>query len=480
MNVLILGAGQVGRTVLKTLSADPNMTITMVDIDGQALEDLGNVHSCNTITGHASSPNVLRKAGIEDADALIAVTASDEVNLIACQVALTLHDTPRRIARIRNINYLKDGHERLFASGGIPVDEPISPELAVVEHLTKLISFQGAHYVTEFADGNLIMTCSQIHPDSHLVDVAAAEVSHVTSNRVDVVGLVRDAKLLPNLGAQTLRANDIAFILGTASDMHARAQGLSGLLKPDRSIVIGGGGNIGMQLAANIQKLKPTRTLKIIEPNEERAAQLGAVLKTGINLDVLHGDATSEDFLRANDVNDSDLYCAVTNNDLANIVSSLSATRLNVKRTLTLVQQVHYLESLANAGLGILISPQQVTANIIQGLVRENTVTAFRHLPTFNLDVIELKVQGNPETSRVVGKLPSQLKLPKGVHWACLVRNAEAVEPAGSGANVELYPILGERAVDLLDGDRAILITENSKATNAVEQLFRAKAIKLF
>ena len=477
MNVLILGAGQVGRTVLQSLAADINMDVTVIDTDQHALAEIRAMHSCNTVAGHASSPDVLREAGIDDCDAIVAVTASDEVNLVACQVALTLHDTPMRIARVRNLAYLGGNHADLFSSGGIPVDEPISPELTVVNHLKNLVEYQGAVYIAEFADAELVMTCTRMPPGSDLIGLQPNDFKTASGNRAHLVGLLRDNNIVEPLTEAKIAAGDLVFILGQKESMQALSRDSSGIIKPYRQIVIGGGGHIGMRLAKDVHELSPRRNIKIIEADPARAEQLAGELRSSMDLTVLSGDASSEDFLRANDVNDSDLYCAVTNNDLVNVVSSLTAKRLNVKTVFTLVQHVHYLESLVQAGIEIPISPQQTTANIIQRLVREKTLSVFRHLALFNLDLIELKVQGNTETSRVVGKRPSHLKLPKGTHLLSLIRGSDQESDV---RQLEIYPIHASPDIGLEEGDRAIFITESSEATTKVEQLFRAKAFKLF
>ncbi|MCY4128134.1 MAG: Trk system potassium transporter TrkA [Gammaproteobacteria bacterium] len=477
MNVLILGAGQVGRTVLQSLAADINMDVTVVDTDQHALAEIRAMHSCSTVAGHASSPDVLREAGIEDCDAIVAVTASDEVNLVACQVALTLHDTPMRIARVRNLDYLGENHVKLFSAGGIPVDEPISPELTVVNHLKDLVEYQGAVYIAEFADAEVVMTCTRMLAGSDLIGLKPNQFATASGNRAQLVGLLRDNKMVNSLRDAKIAVDDLAFILGQKNAMHELSRDLSGIIKPYRQVVIGGGGQIGMRLAKDVHELSPRRNIKIIEADPARAEQLAGELESSMDLTVLSGDASSEDFLRANDVNDSDLYCAVTNNDLVNVVSSLTAKRLNVKTVFTLVQHVHYLESLVQAGIEIPISPQQTTANIIQRLFREKTLSVFRHLALFNLDLFELKVQGNAETSRVVGQQPSQMKLPKGTHLLCLVRGADQENSAGQ---TEIFPFHANPDVRLEEGDRAIFITESSDATTKAEQLFRAKAFKLF
>ena len=477
MNLLILGAGQVGRTVLQSLAADVNMDVTVVDSDPQALNEIRAMHSCNTVAGHASSPDVLREAGIEDCDAIIAVTASDEVNLVACQVALTLHDTPMRIARVRNLAYLGGNHTDLFSTGGIPIDEPISPELTVVNHLKHLVEYQGAVYIAEFADTEVVMTCTRMLPESELIGLRPSDFKTASGNRAHLVGVLRNNKMVAPLSDAKIASEDLIFILGQKHAMQALSKDSSGIIKPYRQIVIGGGGHIGMRLAKDVHQLSPRRNIKIIEADPARAEQLAGELESSMDLTVLSGDASSEDFLRANDVNDSDLYCAVTNNDLVNVVSSLMAKRLNVKTVFTLVQHVHYLESLVQAGIEIPISPQQTTANIIQRLVREKTLSVFRHLALFNLDLIELKVQGNAETSRVVGKRPSDLKLPKETHLLALVRGANQKSDL---EQLEIYPIHANPDIGIDEGDSAIFITESGEATTKVEQLFRAKAFTLF
>ncbi|MCY3859393.1 MAG: Trk system potassium transporter TrkA [Gammaproteobacteria bacterium] len=477
MNVLILGAGQVGRTVLQSLVADINMNLTVVDTDQRALAEVRAMHSCSTVTGHASDPDVLREAGIEDCDAIVAVTASDEVNLVACQIALTLHDTPMRIARIRNLAYLGEDHSDLFSVDGIPVDEPISPELTVVNHLKNLVEYHGAVYIAEFADGEAVMTCTRMLPDSNLIGLRASEFASASAHRAHLVGLLHDNKVVNPLSDVRIAPGDLAFILGPKQGMQELSRDQSGIIKPYRQVVIGGGGHIGMRLAKDVHELSPRRNIKIIEADSDRAEQLAGELTSSMDLTVLSGDASSEDFLRANDVNDSDLYCAVTNDDLVNVVSSLTAKRLNVRTVFTLVQHVHYLESLVQAGIEIPISPQQTTANIIQRFFREETLSVFRHLALFNLDLFELQVIGNAETSRVVGKQPTHMRLPKGTHLLCLVRGADAEK---STAPLEILPLHDNPDIGIEEGDRAIFLSESGAATTKVEQLFRAKAFKLF
>lgn len=475
MKVVILGAGEVGRTVLQTLATDETMELSVVDINDEALATARAKYAIATVRGHASSPAVLRQAGIEDCDAIIAATASDEVNLIACQVAYMLHDTPIRIARIRDLDYLDPNvYGQLFTKDTIDITAAISPELAVVEHLTDLITYQGAQYVTKFGERQLIMTCTPVVANSALLNARAEDFAAKAEGRIAVVAVVRGEKLVPDFGDQPFAHGDVVFIIGNPSDMQALSYDISGRRKPDRSIVIGGGGNIGSQLAAKLLALSPPRNIKILEASEERAGLVAAALPSSGTFDVLHGDATNEDFLRANDINDSDLYCAVSNDDLVNVVSSLAAERLDVQRTLTLVKNVSYLKPLEKAGVEILISPQQTTANTIHHLLREQTLAVFRHLPLYGLDLIEFKTNAAEGASRVVGKTPAQLQLPKGAHWACLLRGIDDDANAA-----EIIPALALQDVELRENDHAILISENSKARLGLERLFRVEPFNL-
>ena len=382
-----------------------------------------------------------------------------------------------RIARIRNLAYLGEDHADLFSTGGIPVSEPISPELTVVNHLRNLVEYQGAVYIAEFANAEIVMTCTRMLRESSLIGLPTSEFPAASGHRAHLVGLLRENRIVNSLNDATIAVGDLAFILGQKRAMQALSRDLSGIIKPYRQVVIGGGGHIGMRLAKDVHELLPRRNIKIIEADSARAEQLAGELESSMDLTVLSGDASSEDFLRANDVNDSDLYCAVTNDDLVNVVSSLTAKRLNVQTVFTLVQHVHYLESLVQAGIEIPISPQQTTANIIQRLFREETLSVFRHLALFNLDLFELQVIGNTETSRVVGKRPSQLNLPKGTHLLCLIRRGDQEKDAGQ---LEIFALHTNPDIAIEEGDRAIFISETSDATTKVEQLFRAKAFKLF
>lgn len=478
MNIVILGAGQVGKTVLQSLSPNPTMSLAVVDIDASALENLSRLYSCTTIAGHASSPDILERAGIEDCDVLIAVTASDEVNLVACQVALSLHDTPNRIARIRNLNYLKRENAVEGLIDGFAVNNPISPELTVVDQLKNLIAFRGAIRVMDFVNGNLIVACARVLPTSKLIGTIPNESSWSDSKTHHLCAVLRGDELLPEGLTTPVQVDDVVFIVGNRDKMRDLIHEASGTRKPYKNIVIGGGGNIGLRLAEVAHELSPTPNIKLIEFNPARAQHLADILDVSDRLTVLEGDVANESFLRTNDVNDSDLYCAVTDNDLVNVVSSKMAKRLNVSTVVTLVQHVDYLVPLSEAGIEIPLSPQQTTANLIHALVTEKTLSTFHRLPYLGVDVIEITIQGDENSSKVVGLSVEQLKskLPNKSHLLSIARK---IEPKPGTSEIELISGQADSTNLVAEGDHVILLVEAQDVAPRLEQLFRPKATSL-
>ena len=475
MKVVILGAGQVGRTVAQSLHPYPHMDLTVVDVDATALTDLRNHYSCTIVTGHASSPEVLEKAGIEDCDALIAVTGSDEVNLVACQVALSLHDTPNRIARIRNLAYLKQENTKFGLIDGFAVNNPISPELTVVDQLKNLISFRGAIRVMDFVHGSLVVTCIRVLPTSSLIGTLPLDFSATSNNQGYISAVLRGGVLMPEFESSPIQADDVVFITGDREAIRVLSQSASGILRPYKNIVIGGGGNIGLRLAEVAHDLSPTPNIKLIESDPVRSQHLADHLDIGGNLTILTGDVANEAFLSANDVNDSDLYCAVTNNDLVNVVSSQMAKRLNVSTVFTLVQHVDYLVPLSESGIEIPLSPQQTTANLIHALVTEKTLSTFHRLPYLGVDVIEITIRGDLDVSKVAGLNVKELesKLPGKSHLLAIARENDS-------GRVSLLSSSGESPDPIEDGDHAIILVEDRAVVKRIEALFRPKAISLF
>ena len=477
VNIVVLGAGQVGKTVLAALNRGNN-NITVVDDDANAVQEAQKTFQCEAIHGHASSPEVLKQAKIEDAETLIAVTASDEVNIVACQAAHEVFLTPICIARIRNLDYLGDEYRKLFEFSGSGVIQAISPELTIVEKLKNLVEFPGSIYVEEFANQQVILTCNRIRQDSEMVGKPAADFSQKSKAQAHIVGLLRKDKLVQPLENALLEAGDVAFILGKTAMVRRFSHDSTGMHKPYRQVVIAGGGIIGGNLARYLQNSSPKRNVKVIEQDQQTADKLATNLaSSSLRMAVLCGSAADEGFLADNHVSDSDLFCAVTNNDIVNLVSSLTATRMGVKSVITMVQNADHLDSWLQAGIETPVSPQQTTAATIQHYVAERSLMALRYLPIFGLDLVELKVQGEQKSNKVAGRKPNQLKLPSGAHFAGLIHGVNDEGAAADDEQIQLVLDGSDHVVQ--NGDRLLFITENSEATNKLSRLFRPTATSL-
>ena len=474
MKALVLGAGEVGQTVVEALSADTSIDISVVDVDQAALKRTQDLYPCTTELGSATSLRTLENAGIRDSDVLIAVTKGDEFNLLACNLAYQLFDTPQRIARIRDVSLLRsDVRDTLFNNDRIGVNYPVCPEHIVVEQLRRLVLFEGALDVAEFVDERLLCVLLVVEPGSKFAGVPTTNWSAWREFGCQVVSIQRDSRFIHPIddGSVEVKVNDTLLLLGFAKEIEHAVE-TSRSRRSYRHIAIAGGGTIGTQLAASVHELTPHRHVKVLEGDLERSQVISKELNTDSRLTVLQGDATDKNFLERNDINDSDLLCAVTNDDLVNVICSQLSKQLNVGTVFTLLKNLHYIEPLQEMGIEMPISPQESTASFIHSVIRERTLAKFHRVRRLGVDVVELIVQGDSSSSNVVGKSPDQLSLPQGTYIIAVVR-----EQAGEW---KLHTHLQMDGTTIQTNDRVLLILERSDAVKTVEQLFRAKAFSLF
>ena len=353
MKIIILGAGQVGSSVAANLVSEAN-DITIVDIIPKLLQSLSERYDLQTITGVASHPSVLAKAGANDADMIIAVTNSDEVNMVACQVAYTLFHTPTKIARVRNLDY--QNNPALFAQEALPIDVLISPEQIVTEYIARLVSVPGALQVLDFAEGKAQMVTIRVAADGILVAKKIADLCQQL-NDVDyrIVSIFREgAAIIPD-GDTLIEVGDELFIIGAPEHIKTLLKAVRQKEKPVKRVMIAGGGNIGMRLAKTLEK---DYQVKLIEMDVEQAHRASEELKHTI---VLQGDAADEDLLIEENIEDTDIFCALTNADEANIISCMLAKRLGAPKVMSLINRAAYVDLVQSDVIDIAISPQQAT-----------------------------------------------------------------------------------------------------------------------
>lgn len=452
MNIIILGAGQVGSSVAENLSSEAN-DITLVDINVVLLEDLSDRLDIQTVVGHASHPDVLERAGIADADMLVAVTNSDETNMVACQIAHSLFRTPTKIARVRSQKYLK--YKELFDNNTFPIDVLISPEQLIAEHIQRLIEYPGALQVMDFADGRARLVGVKAYYGGPLVGHEISDLrKHMPGIDSRVAAIFRRGKGIVPDGHQVIEADDEVFFIAASKDIRAVMSELRELDKPLKRIMLAGGGNIGKRLAQSLEK---KYHVKLLEQSKLRAEELSRDLDKTI---VLHGDTADEELLLEENIDQMDVYCALTNDDEANILSSMLVKRLGTRKVMSIINRHAYVDLMESQGsIDVAISPQQITISGLLAHVRRGDVVAVHSLRRGVAEAIEAIAHGNSANSKVVGKKVEEVKLPTGTTIGAIIRGDEV--------------IMAHHDIVIENEDHLILFLLDKSKFHAVEKLFQ-------
>jgi len=464
LNIIILGAGQVGSTVATELAREESNEITVIDINQTILSDLQDRLDLRTICGNASYPNMLEAAGADDADMLIALTNSDEINMVACQIASTIFHTPTKIARIRSVEYLR--HPGLFAPESIPVDFMISPESLVTEYLHHLIEHPSALQVLDFADGMVQLVAVKAYDNGPLVGHALkAMKQHVPGVEMRVAAIFREGQSISPSADCVIEADDEVFFLAARKHIPTVIAEMRKLDKPVKRVMLAGGGNIGGQLAALLEK---DYQVKVIEANPARARQLSGMLDSTI---VLLGDAADPDLLLEENIESMDVFCALTNDDEANILSSMLAKRMGAKKVMSLINRSAYVDLVESGLIDIAISPHQVTIGALLAHIRRGDVVAVHALRRGSAEAIEAIAHGDKNSSRVVGRSIDQIKLPAGTTIGAIVRDKK--EGKKEGKKPEKKVIIAHHDTVIESEDHVILFLTDKKKITDVEKLFQ-------
>ncbi|MBZ2189018.1 Trk system potassium transporter TrkA [Alcanivorax sp. JB21] len=419
MKIIILGAGQVGGTLAENLAGERN-DITIIDTDAARLRELSDRIDIRTVAGRGSYPSVLRQAGAEDADMLIAVTNSDEVNMIACQVAYSLFRTPTKIARIRAASYVHK--EKLFRNDAIPIDVIISPEQVVTDYIRRLIDLPGALQVVNFAGGRVQLVAVRAYYGGPLVGHELRELrKHMPNVDTRVAAIFRENRPILPEGDTVIEADDEVFFVAARNDIRAVMSELRRLEHSYKRIVIAGGGNIGYRLARGMEH---RYNVKLIERFPERCAWLSENLQRSV---VLQGQATDRDQLLKANIENTDVFCALTNDDEANIMSSLLAKRLGARKVMTLISNPAYVDLVQGHDIDIAISPQQATIGNLLTHVRRGDVVSVHSLRRGAAEAIEAIAHGDARSSKVVGRMIEDIDLPEGTTIGAIVRGEKVL-----------------------------------------------------
>ncbi|BAC24640.1 trkA [Wigglesworthia glossinidia endosymbiont of Glossina brevipalpis] len=421
MKIIILGAGQVGGTLAENLS-NYNNDITIVDINSYKLKQLQEKYDLKTIKGHASYPNVLKDAQAEDADMLIAVTYSDEINILACHIAYTLFKTPNRIARIRSSDYIQESC-KLFSPASIPIDHVISPEMTIANNICNLIEYPGALQITIFSNKNINLLAIKLDdPEIKLIEnIISMFPDSVIESGMKIAAVYRNKKfILPELSTE-LQTGDEIFFITISQNIKLIVNELQKYEKPYKRIMIVGGGNIGAMLA---DKLDKNYQVKLIEIDQKRASELAKKLK---NTTVFYGDASNEELLMQENIEQVEVFISITNDDEVNIMSAMLAKKMGAKKVLVLIQRRAYADLMQKSIIDISISPQESTISDFFKYLKNKSIVNIFSIRHGLAEVVEAVTRGDESTSQVIGKSLYEIKFPPGTIIGAIIRNSEII-----------------------------------------------------
>jgi len=456
MNIVILGAGQVGSSLAELL-AQENNDVTVVDLDRLKLQKLQDRLDIRTVAGHGSHPDILAQAGMEDADMLVAATQNDETNILACHLAHSMYRTGKKIARVRSRSYLEQTElfDRSENTSAIPIDVLISPESLVTDYILQLIDYPGSLQVIDFADGKVRLVAMRAYADGLLVGKQINTLSeHLPENiKTRIVAVYRRNQVVMPTGDTVIKAGDEVFFLAEAEHIPIIVNELRrGKAKPSRRIMIGGGGNIGFSLA---QALENDHQVKVIDRNMQQAREAAESLDKTI---IIHGDVSDRDLLLEENIDEIDLYVAVTNTDEANIISGMLAKKLGVKRVIALVNNQSYVELIQRNSIDVAISADSITTSHLLHYTRKGDTVKVATLRKGAAEAMEVIAHGSENTSEIIGKKIGEIKWPSDITVGCIIRDEEV--------------IIAHHNLEIEAEDHAIIFISNSENAPEIAQLF--------
>jgi len=456
MNILIIGAGRVGTSVAEHLVSERN-DITVIDTDPQRLRELQERLDLRGVCGNAIQPSVLREAGAEDCDLLVACAPQDETNLTVCKVAHDLFNVTTSIARLRSPEFV-EGAPLLAREGGFAVDHVICAEQSVTTYIRKLVEYPEALRVIEFAGGRVTLAGVRAGAGSRLVGHRLDEIPTLVPNLdMRVVGLFRRDQPLKADGSTRIEAGDEAFVLTRTAAVTEVLCALRERDRPVRRVMIAGGGKVGLRLA---RELRGRCEIRLIELDRQRCEYLAAEL--GSEVLVLHGDATDEELMTDANVGETDVFIALSSDDEDNILSGLLSKRLGARRAIVLINRRAYTELVQGTQIDVAISPQHAVIGELLAYVRRGDVEAVHSMRQGAAESLEIIARGDRRSSKVVSRRIEQIDLPEGVQIGAIVRGDEV--------------IMAHHDTVIQTDDHVIVFLPSKRQVRAVEKLFQVGA----
>ncbi|PWW46731.1 Trk system potassium transporter TrkA [Melaminivora alkalimesophila] len=486
MKIIILGAGRVGHSVAESLVSEKN-DITVIDTDARRLRELQDRYDLRGVVGNGIDPAVLAEAGARDTDLLIACAAQDETNLVCCKVAQMAFGIPTRIARVRSSGFGGSAGHGLLGKDGFGVDRIICPEESLTRYIGKLVEFPEALQVRQFAGGRACLVSVRARAGAPLVGMPISAMRESAPDvAMRIVAIYRrfpdePDRFVPCDGATRVEPLDEVFVLAGRERV---AQILAALhrrqgrpARPVRRIMIAGGGRVGLRLARQLAG-EGRFHLKLVEKDTERCIALAAELPSDVL--VLQGDATDEDLLGGEAIEEVDLFLALTNDDEDNIMACLLAKRMGARRVLALINRRSYADLMHGTQIDIALSPSQAMLGELLTYVRRGDVQAVHSLRRGVAEALEIVARGDRKTSRVVGRRMDELRLPPEVHMGLIVRGLPDAPPDPATAADTPLPepqvIIPRSNTVLESGDHVVFFLPHKRLVPEVERLFRVSA----
>jgi trk system potassium uptake protein TrkA len=464
----------VGESVAESLVSERN-DITVIDTNPARLRELQDRLDLRCVVGNGIQPSVLQEAGIEDADMVIACAPMDETNLVVCKVAHDLFNVPTTIARVRSPEFVNGSP--LLGKSGFAVDQTLCPEASVTAYIRKLIEYPEALQVLEFAHGLVSLIAVRAVAGGPLVQHSLAEIPKLVPGAdMRIVAIYRQDTVLPVLdGATRIEPGDEVFVLAATEHIGTVLGALRHRAEPVKRVMIAGGGKVGLRLA---RQLEDRYQLKIIEPHHGRCQYLSTQLRAGSL--VLHGDATDEDLLGDENVQDMDLFIGLTGDDEDNIMSCLLAKRLGARRVLAVINRRAYADLVQGTTIDIAISPSHTVIGELLAYVRRGDVEAVHSLRRGAAEALEAIVRGDHKTCKFAGRRIEEVGLPKGAQVGAIVRGLH--RPDGSEAGDEAKPqvIIAHHDTVVMPNDHVIIFVPRKRMVREVEKLFQVSATFMF
>jgi len=452
MKIIICGAGQVGYGIAERLAEEGN-DVSVIDSSAELVQNIQDKLDVRGYHGHGSHPDVLARAGADQADMIIAVTLYDEVNMVACQVAHSLFNVPTKIARIRAQSYRQDHWQNLFSRQHMPIDVIISPEIEVGEVILRRIALPGAREIVPFADEQVAMLAIDCDEDCPVVDTPLSQLSELFPDlNATVVGIWRNGEMLAPRSGDQILTGDLAYVISERSQAR-RTLGIFGKEKPEAGrIIIAGGGNIGLYLARRIEELMPNAKVRVIERSRDVAIKMADGLDRTV---ILHGSALDEQLLEEAGVENADMMVSITNDDQVNILSSVLAKKLGCSANLALLNNAGYHGFTKSLGIDDFINPRSVTISRVLQHVRRGRIRGVYSLQNGAAEIVEAEAL---DTSPLVGKPLRELDLPTGMRIGAIIHEGVVSPPTGESV--------------IRPKDRIIILAMSDRVRQ-VEQMFR-------